>query len=702
MSIYLIDYENTGISGLTGIETLKKSDRVYLFYGVYTGSITFDTHIALNNTKAKIKYLKIDKSAKNYLDFQLATMSGYLIAKNKDTDFVIVSRDNGFNSVVDFWNQYDFGKKAITVRRQIAIAPTEEMLSQIEQQQLAAAAGSRPPRRGRSGFRPRRGESSRPVRETAPGETSPDSRSKDSVPKESAPAAQPEGRRENSRPANLRYDRAPKREEKRAPALPVKEETALPQNSSPAAGKAETEREPAAPTGAPVSRESLISKEISVSKEPTVSAGTTPSAETAVSAPKAPAIPAKELAPAAAPSTEEIPAAYTRIGPVPVSAPKMEPEKPGKPAEPKAHDSAFAYARLTPLAKTPASPSPAPEAAAPAVEKLEEPASAPVQTEASENGAPAKTAEEKLTTALEQDQPPVPAANTKEKLSPVTAETTANEKPESRTKPVSSRRPAKKPAPNTEKKAEPTPEPKPELKPEENAPKAEAAPSPAASEPAGNEKSENGTKPAPSRRPAKKPAPKAEKKAEPTPEQKPEESAPKAEAASSPAASEPAGNEKPENGTKSAPSRRRPAKKPAPKAEKKAVENAPKAEAALSTAMNEPAVNEKPENRTKPAPQKAPQKVPAARPEEKSAGKKELPKLTEHYKKQIRDQIRDQGLRSGAYNEIYRAILKSRDLPGVRGEMRRLFGEEKGETLYEKIENVCREYLTRDTETSAD
>ena len=30
MSIYLIDYENTGISGLTGIETLKKSDRVYL------------------------------------------------------------------------------------------------------------------------------------------------------------------------------------------------------------------------------------------------------------------------------------------------------------------------------------------------------------------------------------------------------------------------------------------------------------------------------------------------------------------------------------------------------------------------------------------------------------------------------------------------------------------------------------------------
>ena len=101
MSIYLIDYENTGISGLTGIETLKKNDRVYLFYGIYTGSITFDTHIALNNTKAKIKYIKIDKSAKNYLDFQLATMSGYLIAKNKDTNFIIVSRDNGFNSVVD-------------------------------------------------------------------------------------------------------------------------------------------------------------------------------------------------------------------------------------------------------------------------------------------------------------------------------------------------------------------------------------------------------------------------------------------------------------------------------------------------------------------------------------------------------------------------------------------------------------------------
>ena len=41
-------------------------------------------------------------------------------------------------------------------------------------------------------------------------------------------------------------------------------------------------------------------------------------------------------------------------------------------------------------------------------------------------------------------------------------------------------------------------------------------------------------------------------------------------------------------------------------------------------------------------------------------------------------------------------------VPVILGEMRRLFGEEKGETLYEKIENVCSEYLTRDTETSAD
>ena len=44
---------------------------------------------------------------KNALDFQLATLLGYVIGSNteKDDEFIIVSKDTGFDAVVEFWKQ---------------------------------------------------------------------------------------------------------------------------------------------------------------------------------------------------------------------------------------------------------------------------------------------------------------------------------------------------------------------------------------------------------------------------------------------------------------------------------------------------------------------------------------------------------------------------------------------------------------------
>ena len=278
---------------------------MYLFYGIYTGSITFDTHIALNNTKAKIKYIKIDKSAKNYLDFQLATMSGYLIAKNKDTNFIIVSRDNGFNSVVDFWSSYHSEKKPITITRQIAIAPTDEMLAQEEQRHTSPA---RAPRRGRSGsFRSRR---SPRTTETAVKETS----AKDIKEKEeTAPAPVTTPTHSN--------------------AVPHEPVVSTPVQKSAAPEQAPVIEKPA--TKESVSKTTVPAETEKKSSEPR-SLG--PRAET-------------RLQPvAAAPTREkEVPAAYTRIGPV-IPAPSHTEPAATKPVEPKAHDSAVAYARLTPVA----------------------------------------------------------------------------------------------------------------------------------------------------------------------------------------------------------------------------------------------------------------------------------------------------------------------------------------------------------------
>ena len=123
MSIYLIDYENVNLSGLNGIETLSPMDRVYLFYGANPGYIPFEKHIQIAKTPAEVTYLKVDRSGKNYLDFQLSTYSGYLVAMYNEQEYVIVSRDTGFDSIVNFWNQDLEGRGVHFTRREAIVAP---------------------------------------------------------------------------------------------------------------------------------------------------------------------------------------------------------------------------------------------------------------------------------------------------------------------------------------------------------------------------------------------------------------------------------------------------------------------------------------------------------------------------------------------------------------------------------------------------
>jgi hypothetical protein len=103
MAIYLIDYENTGVKGLAGIEKLREDDLVIIFYGPKTGSLPFDEHVKISSAVSHVEYIKTVKTAKNYLDFQLTTYLGFLVASTGIKEYTIISRDSGYDSVVDFW-----------------------------------------------------------------------------------------------------------------------------------------------------------------------------------------------------------------------------------------------------------------------------------------------------------------------------------------------------------------------------------------------------------------------------------------------------------------------------------------------------------------------------------------------------------------------------------------------------------------------
>lgn len=101
--IYLVDYENVNLYGMTGIEKLTPEDKVIVFLGNTMGAIPFEWHIRISDAPAKVKYIKCGKVCKNYLDFQLATYCGYLMPGLESGEVFIVSKDKGFDSVIDFW-----------------------------------------------------------------------------------------------------------------------------------------------------------------------------------------------------------------------------------------------------------------------------------------------------------------------------------------------------------------------------------------------------------------------------------------------------------------------------------------------------------------------------------------------------------------------------------------------------------------------
>lgn len=103
MAVYLVDYENVNATLLTDEEMLKSGDEVVIFYSRQASSISIDTLGKLQGKDIEVSFIKTTVGTSNALDFQLVSYLGYLICKDRKREFHIVSHDNGFQCVCDFW-----------------------------------------------------------------------------------------------------------------------------------------------------------------------------------------------------------------------------------------------------------------------------------------------------------------------------------------------------------------------------------------------------------------------------------------------------------------------------------------------------------------------------------------------------------------------------------------------------------------------
>ena len=103
--LYLIDSENVGATFANELIKLGEKDRVIIFESDKSAKVKVLFSEAKKLVKwNKFKTVHIKNSASNAMDFVLATVLGSIITKNKYKEYIIVSNDNGYNSIIEYWS----------------------------------------------------------------------------------------------------------------------------------------------------------------------------------------------------------------------------------------------------------------------------------------------------------------------------------------------------------------------------------------------------------------------------------------------------------------------------------------------------------------------------------------------------------------------------------------------------------------------
>lgn len=94
----LIDYENVQPAALTMLD--HEQFKIIVFVGASQTKITFEVAAALQQMGARAQYVKVSGNGSNALDFHIAFYIGQLAAQEPDACFHIISKDTGFDPLI--------------------------------------------------------------------------------------------------------------------------------------------------------------------------------------------------------------------------------------------------------------------------------------------------------------------------------------------------------------------------------------------------------------------------------------------------------------------------------------------------------------------------------------------------------------------------------------------------------------------------
>jgi hypothetical protein len=95
----LIDYENVQPEAMAVLS--KEHFKVIVFVGANQAKVTFEVASALQQMGERAEYIKISGNGSNALDFHIAYYIGLLASKEPEAYFHIVSKDTGFDPLIN-------------------------------------------------------------------------------------------------------------------------------------------------------------------------------------------------------------------------------------------------------------------------------------------------------------------------------------------------------------------------------------------------------------------------------------------------------------------------------------------------------------------------------------------------------------------------------------------------------------------------
>jgi PIN domain len=95
----LIDFENVQPESLAALE--QDHFKLMMFVGASQTKVPFEAAAALQRMGTRAEYVKISGSGRNALDFHIAFYIGQLAAADPTASFHIVSKDSGFDPLIE-------------------------------------------------------------------------------------------------------------------------------------------------------------------------------------------------------------------------------------------------------------------------------------------------------------------------------------------------------------------------------------------------------------------------------------------------------------------------------------------------------------------------------------------------------------------------------------------------------------------------